>query len=214
MKLYVTENTVYTDRAMAEMNCIMGCIKTVNLTHVGKYVYVLAKAKFYCGLSFQASEVVKVFSNLRSAVHSNEWKNVVKTASDVYEYHDDVLYMCVYNDEDVWYKIIRARVIKDSYFDKKNYGPHTRLITSGIVDSRVINYTERNHRHTEQAHRYGNHDKRSVYIFEIYVRETEYGYIIYDGDRKRCMLPPDISYMGLIREVGSIYGGITINGWH
>lgn len=214
MKLYVTDNGVYTDRPMAEMRCILG-YKTVNLAHVGKYVYILRKDKFYCGPCVQPSKVVKVFSNLRSAVHSNEWKSAIKTASNVYEYPDseyNCLHVCVDN-EHVYHTIIRVRVVKDRYLDKKNHGPHTRLITSGVIDSRIIDCTEGNHRHTELASRHEKRNKMSVYIFGHCICETECGYIVYDDDRKGCMLPPDITYMGLIREVASIYG-ITINGWH
>lgn len=207
MKIYINTYGAYTDELMAEVIADDGNYLKANIAHVGRRVYVLVKTIGWCGHCFRINEVVKVFSNLRSAVRSNEWKGVVATATDVYEPNDDdVMRAC--SCDDIYYSIIALDVSKEPYFRHK-HGRHTNLVTSGIIYSREIRYDQE---YTTAAFRPGTRSKNICRIFGFDVIETKDCYKVYCGNRMMFALPPDISFMGLIREIADIEG-FTIDGW-
>ena len=210
MKIYINTYGAYTDELMAEVIADDGNYLKANIAHVGRRVYVLVKTIGWCGHCFRINEVLKVFSNLRSAVRSNEWKSVVATATDVYEPNDDdVMWAC--SCDDIYYSIIALDVSKEPYFRHK-HGRHTRLVTSGVVYSRKIDYNNDGGRHIAVAFRPGTRMKNICRIFWYDVIESRDCYKVYDGNTMLFALPPDTSFMGLISKVAAI-DDYVVNGW-
>ena len=210
--VYITPCAAYTDKLMAEASAYGGNYLKANLAHVGKHVYVLIKTMDYNTPFFRLNNVVRVFSNLRSAVRSNEWKSAIADAVVIHWYGDCVMRICCTNDN-VYYIIVAIDVFKGRYFHRKSFGPHTRLITSGLIDSRKIEYDyDDGHFYTTAAFRPGNRNKHICRIFGYDVIETKDCYKVYNGNTMLFALPPDISFMGLISKVGTI-DDCVVNGW-
>ena len=214
--VYITSYAAYTDKLRAEASAGDGNYLKANLSYVGRHVYALIKTMDYDGPYFHLNEVIKLFPNLRSAVHSNEWKAAIADAVNIHEYGDCVMRTC-YTNDNVHYTIVAIGVYKGRYFRRKSFGPHTRLITSGVIDSRKIeyDYDDNGHFYTTAAFaacRPGNRNKHICHIFGYDVIETKDCYKIYDGNTMLFALPPDISFMGLISKVGAI-DDYAVNGW-
>lgn len=212
--VYVTPCAAYTDKLMAEASADEGNYIKANLAYVGRHVYALIRTMDYDGPYFHLNEVVKVFYNLRSAVRSNEWKAAIADAADIHGYGDCVMCTCCTSDN-VHYTIVAIDVYKGRYFRRKSFGPHTKLITSGLIDSRKIEYDyDDGCFYTTAAFtfRHGIRGKNICHILGYDVIETKDCYKVYDGNTMLFALPPDISFMGLISKVGAIDGHI-VNGW-
>lgn len=211
--VYIVSYDAYTDKVNAEVAGDGRYLKR-KFRYVGANVYVLFKSSEYSGPLFHIDEVIEVFCNLKSAVRSKEWKAAVNAANYINEDEGDGVVLACQHDDGMWYTIVRVPVYKGAYFitKRERSGRHSKLLTSGIVDSRKVWYEFDGLNHVMVASRSGNRNNNIRHIFGYDVVECDDGYKVYNGDELMFALPRNISFMGLIREIADI-DGFNIIGW-
>lgn len=210
--VYIASYDAYTDRLMAEVAGDGRYLKR-KFKYVGSNVYVLFKSD-YSGPLFNIDEVIEVFCNLKSAVRSKEWKAAVDAANYINEDGGDGVVLACQHNDGMWYTIVRVPVYKGAYFitKRERSGRHSKLLTSGVVDSRKVWYEFDGLNHVMVASRSGNRNNNIRRIFGYDVVECGDCYKVYNGDELMFALPRNISFMGLVREIADIER-FTIIGW-